>query len=387
MLTFVIPSGYPDEIQPQKNIFIKEQVKALASQGNRIVVLNLKMIPLKVKRGNLYYEITREENEYSIEYFKWFKMWGTNKIPQWYLYYCEHQIRRLYNAAEAEFGKPDVIYAHFSYFGGYVASKIAKDKSIPLVVEEHRSTLMQENIPRHHIKAVNTSIRNAQEFICVSENLKKSIQKNCFYLEKEIKVVPNLIDKMFIYHDPPKNDKFIFFTVGNLLPRKRFIFLVNCFIKAFSKDENIVLKIGGSGPEFKQINDLITTNEREHQIFLLGQLSREKVVNENINSNCFVLPSAHETFGVVYREAMAIGRPIITTDHGGFDKKLDENDGIMIPVDDENALVCALQEMHKNFNKYCGKDISQRCLQETSPDIVSKKVNNILKAAIIKYNN
>ncbi|KJS71076.1 MAG: hypothetical protein JL56_15695 [Desulfotomaculum sp. BICA1-6] len=385
MLIFIVPSGYSNEINPEKNIFIKEQVKALSNQGNTIVVLNLKFIPLRVRQGNLSCRIKREENVFSVEYCKWIKMWGINKIPWLYLYNCERQMKHLYDAAEAEFGKPDVIYAHFSYYAGYVASKIAKEKNIPLVVQEHYSTLMQSHIPSYLVKIVTRTIQQANSFICVSENLKKSIQRHCECLDRKQYVVPNLIDEMFKYYEVPQNDTFIFFTVGNFLPRKRFAFLVRCFCKAFSKEDNVILRIGGSGPEFSQIAELISANQRKHQIFLLGQLSREKVVKENISSNCFVLASECETFGVVYREAMSIGRPIITTDHGGFDKNLDERDGIMIPVDDEEALVYALQRMRNNYNKYSGKDISRRCLQETSPGVIAERVNNILKATVTNY--
>ena len=46
--------------------------------------------------------------------------------------------------------------------------------------------------------------------------------------------------------------------------------------------------------------------------------------------DCFVLPSAGETFGVVYVEAMAAGLPVIATRCGGPEDFVNEDNGILI---------------------------------------------------------
>ena len=48
-----------------------------------------------------------------------------------------------------------------------------------------------------------------------------------------------------------------------------------------------------------------------------GRISRNEVFNTICESDVMVLPSDFETFGVVYIEAMACGRPVIATKNGG----------------------------------------------------------------------
>ena len=61
--------------------------------------------------------------------------------------------------------------------------------------------------------------------------------------------------------------------------------------------------------------------------------------------DCFVLPSRYETFGVVYIEAMACGKPVIAVANGGPDDFVHEFNGILIQPEQEEELVQALDEM------------------------------------------
>lgn len=109
---------------------------------------------------------------------------------------------------------------------------------------------------------------------------------------------------------------------------------------------------------------------------MLGSLNKEKMLEEYKKCNCFVLPSEHETFGIVYREAMAIGRPIITTNHQGFANDWNDAYGLLIDIDDERQLINALLDMQSKINTYdlkTLKTISTMCLSKYSEQVVMKK--------------
>lgn len=68
--------------------------------------------------------------------------------------------------------------------------------------------------------------------------------------------------------------------------------------------------------------------------------------------DCFVLPSRYETFGVVYIEAMACGKPVIATACGGPDDFVTPDNGLLVPVEEVSALEHAMQHMITSSHQY-----------------------------------
>ena len=76
---------------------------------------------------------------------------------------------------------------------------------------------------------------------------------------------------------------------------------------------------------------------------LFGRASREEVLALMQKSNCFVLPSHYETFGVVLIEAMACGLPVLSTKSGGPESIITSNEyGFLC---EENELSDMLEQM------------------------------------------
>tara|TARA_B100002052_G_scaffold108784_1_gene100290 strand:- start:243 stop:629 length:387 start_codon:yes stop_codon:yes gene_type:complete len=61
--------------------------------------------------------------------------------------------------------------------------------------------------------------------------------------------------------------------------------------------------------------------------------------------DAFVHPSRYETFGIVLLESLATGRPVVATRCGGPNDIVREQDGILVAVDDAEALAKGMQEL------------------------------------------
>lgn len=385
MKIFFVPSGYPNELYPLANCFLKEQVIALSKANHEIIILNVaqksfKKIPVKTNKN-----ITVSKYEKITEYKCWIYSFFQEKYPNIYIYRCEKALKKLFALAIKECGKPDVIYAHFGFYAGYVMGKLCQEYNIPLVTQEHYSYLMGNNISCKILKYEKSAIANSKYFCCVSNNLKKSLIKNIQLDSKDkekLLVLENMLNSNFKYQPLVKKNKFVFLSVGNLNRRKNFDLLIEAFCLAFDKEDNVELRIGGTGEEEKSLHQLVKQKGRESQIIFLGLLSREDVYNENVNCNCFALMSKKETFGIVYREALAIGRPIITSAHGGFDEDLDPMDGIQINTFDIQDVVSAMKKMRENYDTYQLSEISKRCLSKYSEGVVIKQIEKVLQNAI-----
>ena len=94
-------------------------------------------------------------------------------------------------------------------------------------------------------------------------------------------------------------------------------------------------------------------------------------------SDVFVLASRGETFGVVYIEAMSAGLPVIATTCGGPEDFVDESNGILVPVNDVEALTDALIKIYKTANNYDRSNISRLTQQKFSPKTIASQLTDV----------
>lgn len=75
---------------------------------------------------------------------------------------------------------------------------------------------------------------------------------------------------------------------------------------------------------------------------ITGPLPHDEMLTEIAQADLVVIPSIHEGFGLTALEAMALGRPVITTRAGGLPEVLGDT-GLLVPVGDSAALAQAIQ--------------------------------------------
>ena len=89
----------------------------------------------------------------------------------------------------------------------------------------------------------------------------------------------------------------------------------------------------------------------------------------------FVLPSFGETFGVVFIEAMACGKPIITSDLPVLKEKIGKEIGMLVSQGDDKRLKEALNFMLDHYLDYQSDLIAQYAKERFSHE----KIGEILK--------
>ncbi len=114
---------------------------------------------------------------------------------------------------------------------------------------------------------------------------------------------------------------FVILNVGRLTKAKDQSLLIKAFSIFHSKYSHSRLIVVGEGEEEGRLRDLIHAEELSDAAFLVG--STQCVEEYYHGSDCFVLSSAWEGFGLVIAEAMAAGLPVIATDAGGCSEVLD----------------------------------------------------------------
>lgn len=137
-----------------------------------------------------------------------------------------------------------------------------------------------------------------------------------------------------------------FVAMGRLDKQKNFEMLISAFTKAV-KERNCTDKliILGDGPDRKKLSQQIESLGMIDTILLVG---RTMNVNAYLyKAKAFIMSSDYEGMPNAMLEAMAMGLPIISTDFftGAAREFVDEDNGIVIPVNDERKMVLAIDMM------------------------------------------
>lgn len=382
MNILIIPSWYPSRNDNINGSFFREQAIALSKKGHNVIVLNATFVGRKdhLSRDNFHFKKYTDEGVYIYSYTT--PAFGLTRLEKLSCKLFLKKVRKLINYILKDFGTIDIIHAHAFNPAGYCSCIIGKEFNIPVVVTEHSSKIIIKDISSFGTSMLKDCVDRAYSFICVGQTLKKCIIE-LTGTSKNIKVIPNMVSNIFNYKQGRGNEKtFTFLSVGALQKRKNFDLLINAFSKAFHGNKNIKLKIVGGGNLLSSLQSQINSLGMCKQIELCGQLSREDTAKEMQQCDAFVLASANETFGVVYIEALACGKPIIGTRNGGAEDIINADNGILIAINDESQLVNALEQIHRNYEKFNAAMIAKMCKDKYSEKAISEAILKIYEEAI-----
>lgn len=259
------------------------------------------------------------------------------------------QLERLIEDYEKEFGTPDLIHSESALTTGIVAARLARRCSVPLVVTEHQTYFLSNELSAVQACAVRSALDAATEITAVSDALADILAR--YSDGKLVQVLPNMVDTDFF--SPPSHRShvpFVISTVCHLVKRKRVDLLIRAFAKAFGKLHDVRLHVVGDGTERRNLESLCRRHGISEQATFFGHVDRRMVRDVLRDSNLFVLPSRHETFGVVLIEALATGLRVINLANGGAQDVVKKVGGTNLPTDDFGVLAEELIRHHRSVS-------------------------------------
>ena len=226
-----------------------------------------------------------------------------------------------------------------------------KRKSLPLVVTEHHcvmdpgyrshETLLQHLYHRLLIQQYeHRSVRLASTVIAVSNFTAESIRR-VFHLDG-VSTIYNWVDTTTFQPAPQTtspNNRFQLLFVGNLSIRKGADLLPHIMTRL--------------GPEFELRYSAGLRAGRMQQtppnMIPLGHLSDKALVTAYQECDALLFPSRFEGFGYAAVEAMACGKPVITSDNTSLREIVVPGEtGFLCPTNDEDAFVQACRQLAEN---------------------------------------
>lgn len=386
MHVLIIPSWYPETPEDIDGIFFRLQAQALQRSGLKIgvtapVFRSMRGKPASVVNGGYGIRSYTEEN---IPTYVYKSMYFFPRLP----YLDRHRWVgvgwKLFKRYVRDHGTPDIIHAHSMNHAGILAQQIHAKTGIPFVLTEHSSTYARKLIRNWQRPAMLRSAQQCSARIAVSKDFCRLLETE--YGGLDWQYIPNSLSPAFIrpvdLANKPKNADFTFCSVAHLNYNKGFDILLPAFAEALKTHPDLKLKIGGTGLIASQLHNLAAELGLENSVEFLGGLQNDQVLDLMFRSDAFVLASRNETFGVVFIEALSQGLPVAATRCGGPQTIINENNGILVPVGDVQALAGALVSLYENRGRYDAQTLRADCLSEFGEEAVVRQITAVYKTIL-----
>lgn len=139
--------------------------------------------------------------------------------------------------------------------------------------------------------------------------------------------------------------------------------------------------IVGSGSEYDNLQNLINKLHVQKKVRLLGKKTRDDAQDIVAASDCFIMVSSHEAFGLVYLEAMAKGCITIATRGQGIDGVIvDGENGFLCEAENPQAIVDVLKridEMSQLDLQTMSRKAQKTAAQMTNESVAKRYVDSL----------
>ena len=196
--------------------------------------------------------------------------------------------------------------------------------------------------------ALPEKIKRAVFVVGISSFTRSQLYRWCGYEHwSKIHVVHCGVDEIFLnapYQAIPDQSRLV--CVGRLCEQKGQLLLLEAVRRLAAEGLAFKLTLVGDGPLRHEIECLIAQFELQDHIEITGWASGTEVQKQILNSRAMVLPSFAEGLPVVIMEALALGRPVISTYISGIPELVESGvNGWLIPAGSVAALTNVMRDV------------------------------------------
>jgi glycosyltransferase involved in cell wall biosynthesis len=292
------------------------------------------------------------------------KAWILNVLPVWVklLLGSASEVCRL----RARFAADPVEVMHVNVHGYELAGVAGRISGVPCIAVYHISPVPEPYWFRRWLMRFSAKFYRRSCF--VSRFSRDAWIQQAGIDRAESLVVMNGIDlSAYASVESPAarrpQDPFRALAIGRLHPMKGFRYLIEA--AAYLKDRRLSIDIVGSGEEEGLLRALAISLGVDGQVLFRGHT--EEPVQYMKHSDCVVLPSvSHEACPLTLLEAMACGRPMVTSDFGPLPEVNQRGvTGLVVPARDGRALAEALRTLMDSPQLATGMGLQARELSAT----------------------
>ncbi|MDN5319802.1 MAG: hypothetical protein PWP49_222 [Thermococcaceae archaeon] len=376
----VITNIFPNEDGSYyQGVFVKEQIKFLKDYFDNVYVISpwpygYKMFLKNYSYENVYVYYPRFIH-FPIGYFR--RRLGEN-------YY-----KAILKVIKRENLKFKIVHAHFTWPSGYATHILKRTHKIPFVVTTHGL----------HDTRMNFLLKNGAMEVWKSADAIINVSRKCVKLlmrvgipEDKLYYIPNGVDTSLFYPQETALirkelnipiDKKILISVGNLVEKKGFEYLIRAMKIILHARDDVLLYIIGEGPLRKRLENITRELKLEEHVFLVGPKPHRDIPLWINAGDLFVLPSLVENFGVVNIEALACGKPVISTINGGSEEVItSEEYGLLCPPRDPE---CLAEKILMALNKEWDREKIRKYAEQFDWRNIARQIFKVYEDVLSNY--
>ncbi len=366
-----VTQDFPDEYYPSRGMFVKQAIDAVAQQPDvtvEVVSPRAYVLPFRWFPHHNFSKLPRKKKgeHYTVHYPRYIY-----PMPKRFLYRFAapsygHFVKKYMRRAGFDAGKntgkdtgskPDVMHVHFPYPDAAGVWGMAGEWNIPLICHVRGGFRVATGKPYGSVEPkLLEALHAAHHVIAVSEDTREE------YIGKgipgdRISVVPNGVDQDRFHPIPMKEarqrcglpgpgEKEIILFAGYLTYRKGIDRLVEVLPDIFMEHRNAMLVIMGEGPLERRLRRKVKEQGFTDRVLFRKNIPHGEMPYWENAADVVVLPSLAEGRPNVVIEAMACGRPVVSTTVSGIPELMQTGiSGILIPPRENVSLVEAVGEV------------------------------------------
>lgn len=393
---FIIPSWSPSPRQPLSGTFFVEQAHAFAQHysewnvgiclftiGDSYLPRNPKYLPTFCKDFFMRKRLAHHHAASGLHVYEAWKPWQAlvrmKSIHEYEAIASVNAVQLALDDFICRCGKPDILHAHGGCQGGTVAARLARQLGIPFLITEHIGPFPCE----YHTQGDGTWIpqlveayTQASHVFAVSKPLCEKIAQAG--LSTGAEVLPNFVDEDAFYPvagAAALNKRLRLLNIGWPTVDKGTDVLLQA-LSHISSDIRPHLSIVGDSAEKVGMQALCTQLGLDGDVTWLGAQARSEMPRIMQMHDCCILPSLHENLPVSLIEAIACGKPIISTYCGGPEDIVTPENGLLVQIKDSHALAEAIITMVHTIGNYSSATIREDFMQRFSSRAILQKLQN-----------
>lgn len=390
-----ISHNYPRSAQEWGGIFVQEQVRDLRALGLdvRVCVGNpvwiLKRQPLKALKvlfGSIAAALGlpmlrrrvpwRDLQGIPVLFFDYLSPpmadWGEKAARRYY-----QGLRRWLPLIRREL-RVEVLHAYTSFLDGTAATELGRDAGLPIVIMEHTGPFTALTSTPEMRAQTQAAVNRASAVLTVSDYMGREMRRHLdIAAPHKLKTMSYGVDPAVFR--PPAAPRAADGTiralwVGGYQPVKQPGLLVRAFARARAADARLRLTLVGSGALEHDVRTEARALGLGDAVEFLASRSRPEIAALMQRHDFLVLSSETDTFAIVVIEALACGRPVLSTRCGGPEGTIrDPRYGELVD-NSEAALAEGFLRMARRLPEFEPEALADYARREYSNTVVAERI-------------
>ncbi len=310
----MIASGYPSQSKPVRDIFIHEQAKEMAKHGLKVHVLT---------PGDD--DSSREETMEGVHVHRVMNT-GFKPARLFPFVFAAKVMRKAAQLNRTE--RFDIVHSHFADHAGFAGAITSKILRKPFVLTTHGYDVYYSKelgyglgitwLQRIYVFLI---LKSADKICPVSNALKKQCITRWHVNPKKLEVLHNGIYIPGLPEEDELNrfksvqnidDKKVILSISSLIKRKGQQNIIKALPAVIKEVPNAIFILVGEGPYLPELEHLVKELSLESYVKFTNRFADRSELPMFLSiCDVFVLASVLESFGIVYLEALALGKPVI----------------------------------------------------------------------------